>query len=165
MTSVSAEPGIDKATFKEALSHFASGVTVVTTAHDGHRHGITVASFASVSLTPPLVLVCIDKKGRSHDAIAAAGSFAVHVLGAGQEDLSRRFASAMEDRFEGLNTRTGALGVPLLDGAVATMECKLHSQLPGGDHSIFVGEVVRAEVADAPPLVYHRRAYHQLREG
>ncbi|HEY5609825.1 MAG TPA: flavin reductase family protein, partial [Thermoanaerobaculia bacterium] len=149
--------------FRDALSRFASGVTVVTTAYDGHWHGLTVSAFSSLSLGPPLVLVCIEKSVKSHNAIARAEKFAVNILRADQEPISARFASRAEDKFAGIATHTGMLGIPLIDGALANVECRLHETLAGGDHTIFVGEVVAAEVADGEPLLYFRSAYRHLR--
>jgi flavin reductase (DIM6/NTAB) family NADH-FMN oxidoreductase RutF len=155
---------IDDAQFKLAMSHFASGVTVVTTEHDGTPYGMTVASFASLSLNPPLVLVCIEKNVRTHDALAAAEKFGVSILAQSQAELSGRFASKkIEDKFSGVAVTAGEhLGVPLLDGAICALECRVHSALPGGDHTIFVGEVVGARVGDEAPLVYFRSGYRQL---
>src|SRR5512140_1431222 len=153
---------IDDAQFKLAMSHFASGVTVVTTEVDGKPYGLTVASFASLSLHPPLVLVCIEKKVKSHDAIAAAKKFAVNVLAAGQGSVSDRFASRSHDKFAGLKWTSGPLGVPLIAGALTTIECRLRELLPGGAHSIFVGEVVAIASTEGKPLVYFRSAYHQI---
>ena len=153
---------IDEADFKRALSHFASGVTIVTTEHGGRPYGMTVASFASLSLRPPLVLVCVEKTVKSHDAIAAAGKFAVSILGAGQADVSNRFASRVEDKFEGIAVSRGTTGVPLINGALTTIECEIRDQLPGGDHSIFVGEVVAVTTGEGAPLVYFRSGYRNL---
>lgn len=155
---------IDDAQFKLAMSHFASGVTVVTTQHEGTPYGMTVASFASLSLHPPLVLICIEKAVKSHDAIAAAGKFGVSILAHDQGEVSGRFASKkIDDKFAGVAVRTGAeLGMPLLEGAICMLECRVQSQLPGGDHTIFVGEVVGAETSEAAPLVYFRSGYRAL---
>ena len=153
---------IDDASFKLAMSHFASGVTVVTTEHEGKDYGLTVASFASLSLHPPLVLVCIDKGVQSHDAIAGARKFGVSILAQTQADVSGRFASKIEDKFADVAIRRGELGVPLIEGAICTIECRLHDQLPGGDHSIFVGEVVDMRTAEGAPLLYYRSAYREL---
>lgn len=156
---------VDDAQFKLAMSHFASGVTVVTTEHEGTPYGMTVASFASLSLLPPLVLVCIEKTVKTHDALAAAEKFGVSILAQAQADLSGRFASKkIDDKFAGVAvTRGEHLGVPLLDGAICTLECRVHSRLPGGDHTIFVGEVVGVRASgDEAPLVYFRSGYHQL---
>jgi flavin reductase (DIM6/NTAB) family NADH-FMN oxidoreductase RutF len=154
---------IDGAQFRAAMSHFASGVTIVTTEHAGKAFGLTVASFASLSLHPPLVLVCIDKSAKSHDAIAGAGKFGVSILADSQQELSGRFASKVDDKFSGVAVRRGALGIPLIEGAVCTLECGLHAQLPGGDHTIFVGEVEDAQMIDGVPLVYHGSGYRELR--
>jgi flavin reductase (DIM6/NTAB) family NADH-FMN oxidoreductase RutF len=154
---------IDDGEFKLAMSHFASGVTVVTTEHEGRVYGMTVASFASLSLHPPLVLVCVEKSVKTHDAIVAAGKFGVSILGANQGEISARFASRIEDKFAGIETQPGKLGVPLIAGALTTLECTLQKQLPGGDHTIFVGEVVEAGTREGEPLLYFRSGYHEMR--
>jgi flavin reductase (DIM6/NTAB) family NADH-FMN oxidoreductase RutF len=154
---------VDDAQFKLAMSHFASGVTVVTTEQEGTVYGMTVAAFSSLSLHPPLVLICIEKSVRTHEAIAAAGKFGVSILSQSQSDVSNRFASRGEDKFSGIATHRGTSGVPLIDGAITTLECSLREQFPGGDHSIFVGEVVAIETAEGVPLVYYRSGYRELR--
>ena len=154
---------VDAAQFKLAMSHFASGVTVVTTEQEGTPYGMTVAAFSSLSLHPPLVLVCIEKSVRSHEAIASAGKFGVSILSGTQADVSNRFASRGEDKFSGIATHRGTTGVPLIDGAITSLECTLREQFPGGDHSIFVGEVVAIETAEGVPLVYYRSGYRELR--
>ncbi|HEY8132847.1 MAG TPA: flavin reductase family protein [Thermoanaerobaculia bacterium] len=154
---------IDEAAFKLAMSHFASGVTVVTTEHGGKPFGMTVASFASLSLHPPLVLICIEKSVKTHDAIAAAGKFGVSILSEAQGDISSRFASRVDDKFSGIEVRRGSLGVPLIGGALTTLECSVYDQLPGGDHTIFVGEVVDLRTAEGAPLLYFRSGYREMR--
>jgi len=154
---------VDDAQFKLAMSHFASGVTVVTTEQDGTPYGMTVAAFSSLSLHPPLVLICIEKSVRTHEAIATSGKFGVSILSQSQTDVSNRFASRSEDKFSGIATHRGTSGVPLIDGAITTLECSLREQFPGGDHSIFVGEVVAIETAEGVPLVYYRSGYRELR--
>ena len=153
---------VDDAQFKLAMSHYASGVTVVTTEHGGRPYGLTVASFASLSLHPPLVLVCIEKAVKSHDAIAASRKFGVSILGAEQADVSNRFASKAEDKFAGIAIDRGRTGVPLIAGALSTIECSVREQLPGGDHTIFVGEVLATHVREGAPLLYFRSAYQKL---
>ena len=153
---------VDEAAFKLAMSHFVSGVTVVTTEHAGAQYGMTVASFASLSLRPPLILVCIEKSVKSHDAIAASGRFGVSILAEEQADISGRFASKAEDKFSGVLTRRGSIGVPLIDGAICTIECRVKEQLPGGDHSIFIGETVAVQTMEGKPLVYFRSGYRQI---
>jgi len=154
---------IDEAAFKLAMSHFASGVTVVTTEHGGKPFGMTVASFASLSLHPPLVLICIEKGVKTHDAIAAAGKFGVSILSEAQGHISSRFASRVDDKFSGIEVRRGSLGVPLIGGALTTLECSVYDQLPGGDHTIFIGEVVDSQTKEGAPLVYFRSGYREMR--
>ncbi|HEX7191204.1 MAG TPA: flavin reductase family protein [Thermoanaerobaculia bacterium] len=154
---------VDDAQFKLAMSHFPSGVTVVTTEQDGTPFGMTVAAFSSLSLHPPLVLVCIEKSVRTHEAIVTAGKFGVSILSDAQADVSNRFASRSEDKFSGIATHRGQSGVPLIDGAITTLECILTDRLPGGDHSIFVGEVVAIATGEGVPLVYYRSGYRELR--
>jgi flavin reductase (DIM6/NTAB) family NADH-FMN oxidoreductase RutF len=153
---------IDESSFRLAMSHFASGVTVVTTRHEGQQYGMTVASFASLSLHPPLVLVCIEKTVKTHDAIAAAGEFAVNILAEDQSAVSNRFASRAEDKFAEIATHEGANGLPLIDGALTTLECRVSDRLAGGDHTIFVGEVIDAVTAEGDPLVYFRSGYRTV---
>lgn len=153
---------VDDAQFKLAMSHFASGVTIVTTEFEGKPYGLTVASFASLSLRPPLVLICIEKAVKSHDAIIAARKFGVSILGSDQSDVSSRFASKGGDKFAGAKTKRGDLDIPLIDGALCTIECRLRDQWPGGDHSIFIGEVVDVQAREGAPLVYFRSGYRQL---
>ena len=154
---------IDEARFRQVMGYFPTGVTVVTTAHEGELYGMTVSSFASLSLRPTLVLICIDKAAPTHAAIAAAGSFVVNMLEKRQEHLSRRFATTTNDKFKGVAWRAGQLGLPVLEGALAVIECRLRNTLAGGDHTIFVGEAMDAEVFEGAPLLYYRSGYHELR--
>lgn len=153
---------IDEAAFKLAMSHFASGVTVVTTEHGGKPFGMTVASFASLSLRPPLVLICIEKTVKTHDAIAGSGKFGVSILSADQGEISGRFASRADDKFAGVKIERGQLGVPLIGGALTTLECSVYDQLPGGDHTIFIGEVIHARTIEGNPLLYFRSSYREM---
>jgi flavin reductase (DIM6/NTAB) family NADH-FMN oxidoreductase RutF len=155
---------VDPQAFKQAMSQFASGVTVVTTVHEGQRYGLTASSFTSVSVDPPLVLVCLGKQLRTHDLIADTGVFAVNVLGAHQLELGMRFAglTAAKDRFAGLATATAETGSPILPEVLAWVDCRLRHLYEGGDHSIFVGEVVALSAAVASaPLLYHNRLWHR----
>ena len=153
---------MDEAAFKNAMSHFASGVTIVTTEHEGKSFGMTVASFASLSLHPPLVLVCIEKSVKTHDAIAGSGKFGVSILSSTQQEVSSRFASRAEDKFSGVAVRRGKLGLPLIAGALTTVECSVENSLPGGDHTIFIGKVVDAQTSEGAPLVYFRSGYREI---
>jgi len=154
---------IDDAQFKLAMSHFASGVTVVTTEHEGKPFGMTVAAFSSLSLHPPLVLICIEKTVKTHDAIAGAGKFGVSILNSKQTDVSNRFASRSEDKFAGTEIVQGELDVPLIGGAITQLSCRVSDRLEGGDHTIFVGEVVDAKTEEGEPLVYFRSGYREIR--
>ncbi|MGH9457227.1 MAG: flavin reductase family protein [Thermoanaerobaculia bacterium] len=154
---------IDEAGFRKAMSCFASGVTIVTTEDEGHWYGLTVSAFSSLSLDPPLVLVAIEKTTRAHEAIGRAERFAVNVLREEQESISNQFASRVEDRFDGIDVRSGVLKIPVLAEALAVIECRLREKLPGGDHSIFVGEVVAADIREGNPLLYFRSDYRRLR--
>jgi flavin reductase (DIM6/NTAB) family NADH-FMN oxidoreductase RutF len=154
---------IDKQQFRKTLSHFAAGVTVVTTVgDDGTPSGLTATAFTSVSLQPPLVLVCIDKKAESLSPLQRAGIFAVNFLTAAQEELSQRFAVSGEDKFGGLNTRSGVTGAPLLAGTLGYVECRTTDVRDAGDHFIFIGQVEAADAGDGEPLLYFDGAYRTL---
>jgi flavin reductase (DIM6/NTAB) family NADH-FMN oxidoreductase RutF len=155
--------GISHTEFRRVLSHFASGVTVVTTCVQDVCHGITVSAFCSLSLEPPLVLICIDRQAQAHTLLREAGVFAVNVLAEDGERLSRLFASREPDKFAQVRYTRGQTGAPLLSDALATLECRLVDQYPGGDHTIFIGEVVSGNAQDrAGPLLYYRSGYHSL---
>lgn len=150
-------PTLTTASLRAALGRFATGVTIVTArAADGRPVGLTVNSFNSVSLTPPLVLWSLSQSAASMPAFAAGVDYAIHVLAAEQRALAERFASKGVDRWEGLDWREGLGGAPLLDGAAAVFECRPRSRYPEGDHVILVGEVLRcSHRQDASPLLYH----------
>ena len=161
------EESIDETAFRRVLSHFASGVVVVTRETDAGPSGLTCQSFSSLSLDPPLVLLAPARTSTTWPRIAATGRFAVNVLGEGQEDLSARFAVSGGDKFTGQAWHRGRLGLPLLDAAIAGIECDLESVHDGGDHLIVVGRVralAASGVEDASPLVYYRSTYRALRE-
>lgn len=149
--------------FRRALGHFASGVTAVTTLDpDGRPTGLTASAFTSVSLDPPLILVCVDHKSQSYPALLERRRFAVNVLHAEQEAVSKRFASTRLDKFDGVPHRIGESGVPLIEGALAQLECVTVSAYVEGDHTIFVARVERAHVGAGEPLVYYRGRYDRL---
>ena len=156
--------------FRRVMSHFASGVTIITAWDADQRPtGLTASSFTSVSLHPPLILVCVSQKAQSYPAIRAAGRFAVNILSAGQEAISRRFAtttsSSGDEKFAGLDYRPGPLGLPILTDALAELECTVVHAYPGGDHTIFVAQVDAADSrgdADKEPLLYFRGKYSRL---
>ena len=154
---------VDDPSFRQALSQFATGVTVVI-ARDaaGAPAGLTVSAFASVSMSPHLVLICIDVRSDAHDVLAAGGAFGVSVLSETQEDVSRRFAWRGPEKFEGLVLEHGETGALLVPGAVAHLECVVVGAQRGGDHTIFICEVRAIRVAGGRPLLYHRGAYRRL---
>jgi flavin reductase (DIM6/NTAB) family NADH-FMN oxidoreductase RutF len=154
---------VTQAEFRAALSRFPSGITVVTSrGTDGNFHGITVSAFCSVSLDPPLILVCIEKTTISHLAISSSGSFVVNVLARADEDLSERFSIPAANKFDGISYRVGLDGIPILDVALVALECRLQDAFDGGDHTIFVGLVAKASIRDGKPLVYFHGNYHDL---
>lgn len=150
--------------FRDVMGRFASGITVVTTASGGRCHGFTANSFSSVSLDPPLVLVCLAHDAACHDSFVGGNCFAVNILAAGQTELSVRFSTETRDRFDGLDWESWVTGAPILGAVLAAIDCRLHAIHDGGDHSILVGRVERlAPVApESAPLLYYRGAYRSL---
>ena len=154
---------VTPAEFRSALSRFPSGITVVTSrGREGTFYGITVSAFCSVSLNPPLILICIEKTTVSHMAIESSESFVVNILAQDDEELSERFAIPASNKFEGLSYRPGVDGVPVLDDALVALECRLRNGFDGGDHTIFVGLVEKVSIKDGKPLVYFHGNYQDL---
>lgn len=151
---------VTPAQFRRTLGFLPSGITVVTTVDGaGLAHGMTASSFVSLSLEPPLVQWSLARKAWSHPLFSAATHFAVSVLAADQEDVSRRFSSPGVDRFAGTATEAGLHGLPLIAGSLAWLECRTVEQLAGGDHTIFIGEVLRCRTSDKTPLLHWRGRY------
>ena len=148
--------------FRDALARWGSGVTVVTARAGDEPVGMTVASFSSLSLEPPLVLACIAHSAASHDGLVEAPGFAVHVLGSEQAEMSAAFAQPGPEKFDDHPDEPGPFGVPLLPFGVARLVCARYDALPGGDHTILVGRVVSTELAGSDPLLYCNRAYDRL---
>ncbi|MFT3746449.1 MAG: flavin reductase family protein [Pyrinomonadaceae bacterium] len=149
--------------FRRALSCFASGVNVVTTIDAaGELHGLTVSAFCSVSLAPPMVLICIEKTTASHFAFRESGAFVVNILDESQAALSEHFATPLTDKFVNVPYRTGIAGIPVLENTLANLECRIRHDFDGGDHSIFVGEVELATVREGLPLIYFQGGYRNL---
>jgi len=150
--------------FRDVLRHFPAGVTIVTVKSGEDTHGMTVSAFASVSPNPPLILVCIDHHGRGHELLERDDAvFAVNILRQGQDELSNRFAFK-EDRFAEGNWTTAETGAPVLDDAVAWLDCTIFNRHVAGTHTIYVGEVQACKVIEdnAEPLVYWNRGYRNL---
>jgi flavin reductase (DIM6/NTAB) family NADH-FMN oxidoreductase RutF len=155
---------LDSRAFRDALGWFATGVTVITTRSDvGDLVGFTANSFSSVSLDPPLVLFSLNRQAQSLAIFEACAHFAVNILAEDQKLISSRFATASHDKWDGVGFTIGEAGCPLLDGAVAVLECAVHDMHDGGDHRIFIGRVLRLRAAnDAKPLLFCRGSYREL---
>jgi flavin reductase (DIM6/NTAB) family NADH-FMN oxidoreductase RutF len=145
--------------FRRVLGHFATGVAVVAARAGEPAQGLTANAIASVSLDPPLVLVCVEHAADTHDVIVAAESFAISVLRHDQEALARRFADDAAAKFDGVAHRSEVTGAPVLEYALAWIDCRLWASYPGGDHTIFVGEVVAGDADGGAPLTYFRGGY------
>lgn len=161
---------VDTLEFRKTLRQWACGVTVVTTAKDDQRAGMTVSSFTSVALEPPLILVCLNKTTSTAQLVEEAGVFGVSFLSETQVEVSNRFAGYTqlpegEDRFDTVAIHTGDTGVPLLSEAVAWLECRVYAIHDGGTHHIIIGEVLAAERReDVMPLIYQNQAYRTVSE-
>jgi flavin reductase len=161
-------PAVDVDAFRRAAGRFATGVTVVTTHSEGADHAMTASAFTSVSLDPLLVLVCVEKDARFHDAVLASGTWAVSVLSASGRRAAEWFATrgrplgGQLDRFP--HRHGGVTGAALLDDALAWLQCRTTAVFDGGDHDIVLGAVLDVEVSSeqGPPLLYYRSAYRQL---
>lgn len=159
----SPEIPVDLRALRNALGCFATGVAVVTTrAPDGEAIGLTVNSFSSLSLDPPLILWSLARQSPNRPAFRQAGHFAVNVLAADQSAISARFASRVPDRFVGIDWREGLGGAPLLAGAAACFECATHGHMEAGDHILITGRVERLAQHGAEALVFYRGRYHRF---
>ena len=154
---------ISQEQFRKVLGYFATGVTVITTRQpSGKPWGFTVNSFTSVSLSPPLVLVCVDHGTESFEVMSKAEVFAVNILAEDQAELSRRFASKRADRFANVAWSEGAHGSPLLAGCLGHLECRKTASHIHGDHTIVIGEVLEARAAGGNPLLFYHSSYSRL---
>lgn len=154
---------IDSDTFRAALGRFSCGITILTARDQkGRDHGMTVSAFCSLSLEPPLVLVCVGHDASMHGLMMRAESIGLSVLSSAQEPLSRRFADPETDRFDGIGYSRGEKGVALLDDALVHLECDVVDRHEAGDHTIVICGVERAEAFDGRPLLYYRGGYAQL---
>jgi len=153
---------MDDIEFRRVMGHFATGVTVVTaTTSAGIPCGLTANAVSSVSLDPTLVLVCVERTADTEAVIRESGAFAINILPDGKgETLARRFAEVdSADRFEGVAYRTGGSGAPILDRALAWLDCTVREELFGGDHTIFLGDVIAGDADEGTPLIYYRGGY------
>jgi flavin reductase (DIM6/NTAB) family NADH-FMN oxidoreductase RutF len=160
---------VDAETLRMAMRNWTTGITIVSAQYSQVRHGMTVSSFTSISLDPPLLLVSLEQTTRTHELVEHAQAFGVTLLGDHQREISDRFAgrqTEFTDRFAGLAVRTLVTGAPLLVDALACFDCQVVREIPIGNHTIFIGEVLALDMmeGDNPPLVYHKRAYYGLQE-
>jgi flavin reductase len=147
---------------RQIMGQFATGVTVVTTDGKAGPHGLTANAIASLSLDPPLVLVAVEKRAHSLDYLTKNGCFAINILRVDQEEISRRFATPGPKDFAGLNITTAGTTAPILSDCVAFVDCRVVEILPGGDHEIFVGEIVAGEYHGGEPLLYYAGGYCRI---
>lgn len=157
---------LDPEQLRRSMRAWSSGVTIVTAAYGGDRHGMTVSSFTSVSLKPPLIVVSLQTGSRTHRLVSASGAFAVNILSASQRELSERFAGRGEsenDRFAAVKSETFLTGAPVLPGALASLDCRVTQEIPVGMNTLFLAEVVSAQGdGEGQPLVYHNRQYREF---
>jgi 4-nitrophenol 2-monooxygenase / 4-nitrocatechol 4-monooxygenase, reductase component len=154
--------GLSPDEFRDVIGRFASGVTVITAAHAGESRGSTASAVTSLSLEPPMVLVCLNKSSCTGRTVAAAGHFAVNILAEDQAEEAMRFAGKERDKFAGVEVTVGQYGDPLLSGALATLECRVAEEVTGGTHSVFLAEVERASGRAGTPLAYFRGQFGRL---
>jgi flavin reductase (DIM6/NTAB) family NADH-FMN oxidoreductase RutF len=156
---------IDKNELRRVMGHFATGVTVITTiSRDGTPYGLTANAFMSVSLEPPLLLISVDKKAESYAFFEESKVFTVNILSDDQEGLSRRFAVSGGNKFEAVAYRRGANNVPILEDTLGHIECRLYATYDGGDHTLYLGEVLEAETREGRPLLFYRGGYRAFSE-
>jgi flavin reductase (DIM6/NTAB) family NADH-FMN oxidoreductase RutF/DNA-binding GntR family transcriptional regulator len=150
---------VDATVFRHVVGHLASGVTVITTTDSYGDHGMTASSVTSLSLEPPMMLICLNRAAPTSAAVSRAGAYAVNVLGLGHESLAQQFAAPSKDKFRGVSLSRGRLGLPILDDALAHIECRVVEEVTGGTHTIFLGQVARATAREGQPLTYFRGGF------
>ncbi|UNK45648.1 flavin reductase [Arthrobacter sulfonylureivorans] len=156
-------PAFDQDVFRQVVGHFASGVAVITTAHEGRLYGTTASAVSSLSMEPPMMLMCLNQSSSTHDAVAQAGLYAINILAEDQRDLAMKFGRKGGDKFDGVSFRLSEHGgVPILDGVIAAITCIVDETPRGGTHSVFFGRVVDAESSHGEPLAYYRGAFGRL---
>ena len=157
---------IDPEQLRHAMRAWTTGVAVITAAHNGQKYGMTINSFTSVSLEPPLVSVTLKQLTHTHELVVKSGEFSITILSSDQKELSLRFAgklSDIKDRFDGIPTETLIMDAPLLKGGIAYFNCRVVNSMPIGENTFFLAEVIAARgEGDGEPLVYHNRVYWEL---
>lgn len=160
MTKVDKQRILDDRTFRNIVGNFTTGVTVITTKDGNKPVGFTANSFTSLSLNPKLVLFCLDKKASSYQTFMEAEHFAINILASDQIDISKQFATSGIDRFQGIVYKEAVTGSPILKGVLAYIDCKLDKRVDGGDHTIFIGEVLAGdEDLSKQPLIFYQGKY------
>ncbi len=161
---MTAEPTLDPRQFRDAIGRFATGVTVITWDDGEHIRGMTANAVSSLSLDPMLLLVCVDQKGTAHEQLKSAKAFAVNILAQDQIEVSNAFARRGVEDMGDVTYTTRQTGAPIIDNALAWVECTVHERLDGGDHTIYIGRVVDLEIArpDASPLLFFGGHYRAL---
>lgn len=158
-----ASPDFDPAVFRRVIGSFMSGVVVITASDGDEPYGMTVSAVSSLSMDPPMLLACLNATSRTQEVVTRTGAFAVNILAQGQGELAARFArSGLPDKFDGIGFRRGESGAPLLDGALAAVECRVVEVVTGGTHRVFLGRVRHAEATDGSPLAYFRGRFGKL---
>lgn len=148
--------------FRDVIGHFASGVTVISTSVDGTLHGTTASAITSLSLEPPMLLICMNRSSATGQAVAQSGAFAVNILGEGDDELARRFAGKGADKFDGVRVTVGDHGQPLLPDALAQLVCRVTQQVEAATHVVFFAEVHEATARPGHPLAYYRGKFGRL---
>lgn len=159
---------LDSEQLRQSMRAWTSGVTIVTVSHAGERHGMTVSSFTSIAIEPPLIIISLQTDSRTHELVSQAKAFAVTILADGQQGISDRFAGRVpdaEDRLTGIETETLVTGAPFIKGGLAYLDCRVAQAMPVGTNTLFLAEVVSAHSSGKGlPLVYHDRKYQKLDE-
>ena len=168
LESEPAQTGLDPDVLRQAMRNWSTGVTIVTAQHQGVRHGMTVSSFTSVSLQPPIVLVALEQSTRTHTLVSSSGFFGINILSTEQKATSECFAGQEcedEDRFAGLETHSLVSGAPMITGSLAYLDCHVVATYVSGKNTLFIAEVLAAQAGEkAPPLIYYDRKYRQLQD-
>jgi 4-nitrophenol 2-monooxygenase / 4-nitrocatechol 4-monooxygenase, reductase component len=147
---------VDRDVFRDVIGHFVTGVTVITTRHEGTDYGLTASAVSSLSLDPPMLLVCINRKSGTPHAISGAKVFAVNILREDQQAIAGQFATPHPEKFRGITVSYGELGIPLLADVLATIECRVVGEVTGGTHAVFLAEVQAAHANEGMPLTFFR---------
>ncbi len=156
------EADCDRELFREVIGHFMTGVTVITTTEAGRDHGMSASAVSSLSLDPPMLLACLNDRSPTQQAISRSRRFCVNVLAEDQLELALRFARPADDKFAGVATHRGALDVPVLSDALATLQCRVDDDVVGGTHRVFLARVQHAQAREGTPLAYFRGGFGRV---